>query len=328
MFYKTGITQLDVILCGKGVKYPSIIEIFGSENTSKSTIAQHFFSCFLSQVKNSKCIYINTEFKSDEVRFDYILNNFNLDKDRVNLIEKNNINEIKDILLSELKSAKLDGINLVIVIDSVANMIDGSSSGGYSGAKDTIALTGMLTSISELLYKTNSHLIIINQVRDNMGGYGLRTPKGRALKHLAGIRCKLKQTKSFKKKIGGIEIEQGILVQLETVKNQYFLPNLSCYLFIDNEKGVDTNLSIIENAKSLNIISQSGAWSVLKLQDEELGLDFNFKWRSVDDFKELCSKEPKLLPALNYLILSRYSIISDLSKLKLEEDINYLKSLI
>lgn len=316
MEYKTPIAHLNLILGGSGIQIPSIIEFFGSENSAKSTLAQFLAIHFLKSFSQSKLFYINSEFKLDEKRFDYIMFNNGIDKKQYEIWPNNILEDIGQELEKRLKEAELDEVPLLITWDSVANVKSKDSSGaGYSGAKDAAMISSMLSNISELLYKTNSHLLVINQVRDNLGGKGFRTPKGRALKHLAVIRCKLQCEKKVMKKVDGVEIEDGIVVNVKTEKNQLFIPRLNTKLYIQNETGVNVSASIHEVCKAFNIFSSAGAWTSFKYGD------YNFKWRGITEFADLLAANEELLELLSYLLIKKYSGISHLVKIKLIDDL-------
>jgi recombination protein RecA len=316
-YYKTGIPLLDIIIGGAGIPVPSIMEFFGSEGGSKTTLALYLATKFLNNFENSEFIYIDAEFKLDEKRFNYIIYNSGIEKDRVEIIRSNIIEDIFDDLSKRLESNALEGKKTIIVLDSIANLMSKTNEGkGYSGAKDAAIIAGKLTELSYKIYRSKSQLILINQVRDNLQtGRGLRTPKGRYIKHISPIRVKISRDAKVTTKIGDLEIEEGIVVKLETEKNQMFIPRMTAKLFINNEKGVDELRSIFEQLKEYKIIQQSGAWSIFKYGD------YNLKFRGYNEFKKKIKENPELLPLFAYLFYKRFVNISPLSKAKLIKDL-------
>ena len=239
-----------------------------------------------------------------------------INKDRYEIWSNNILEDIGVELEKRLKEAELDEVPLMVIWDSVANVKSkDAGSGGYSGAKDANLITGILSGISELLYKANSQLLVINQVRDNLGGKGFRTPKGRALKHLAAIRCKLQCERKVVKKVDGVEVEDGIVINVKTEKNQLFIPRLNTKLYIQNETGVNVPASIHEVCKAFNIFSSAGAWTSFKYGD------YNFKWRGISEFAELLAGNDELLDLLSYSLLKKYVGISSLVKIKMIEEL-------
>lgn len=327
-YYKTPIPHLNIILGGAGVPLPSIIEMFGSEGGAKTTIALFFASQFLKNFKNSRFLYIDTEFKLDEKRFDYIMFNNNISKDRYEIFRSNYIEDIFDKLEEEYRKAGIEEVKLIAVLDSIANTIskpkkkrkkngeEVEESKGYSGAKDASLITSRLTSLSADVFKANSQLIIINQVRDNLStGRGFRTPKGRHLKHIVPIRIKVSKDGKVAKKIGDVEVEEGITVKLEIEKNQLFIPRFMTKLFVHNEKGVDVIYNIHEQLKEFKIVSQAGAWTSFKYGD------YNLKWRGLSEFKKVITENPDLLDLFTYLMYQRFMNISPLAKVKMIDDV-------
>jgi len=164
------------------------------------------------------------------------------------------------------------GVVDIIVFDSVAGSITQRELDGEIG-KDLYAplarlLTPTLKRITPKLSKTNTALILINQVRDNMELYGPSetTPGGRALKHHSSVRLRVKVAGDAKTDpVLGKQV--GHKMQVRVIKNKINEPfntaEFDLY-YIENsfgKRGIDLKSEIFALAKTRGIIDVAGSYT-------------------------------------------------------------------
>lgn len=189
--WSTGIEDLDAII-GGGMPEGRIIEVFGPESSGKTTLLYHL--CGLQPL----CLDIPVEGTFDAKRAKVFGN-----KKGQMLIYRANVGE--DALNKSIKFAKA-GIPL-IGIDSVPSLLpkDDIEKVLKSSEKDSVEeqriggtarlLNKYLPVLEDIIEKTGTTVILVNQVRDKMNammfGEKTDTPGGRKLKHAASLRIQV-----------------------------------------------------------------------------------------------------------------------------------------
>lgn len=189
--WSTGVEDLDAII-GGGMPEGRVIEIFGPESSGKTTLLYHL--CGLQPL----CLDIPVEGTFDAKRAKVFGN-----KKGQMLIYRANVGE--DALNKAIKFAKA-GIPL-IGIDSVPSLLpkDDIEKVLKSSEKDSVEeqriggtarlLNKYLPVLEDIIEKTGTTVILVNQVRDKMNammfGEKTDTPGGRKLKHAASLRIQV-----------------------------------------------------------------------------------------------------------------------------------------
>lgn len=189
--------------------------------------------------------------------------------------------DVLDILLK-------DGNCKLIVVDSVAALIPKAELEGEM-ADQQVGLQARMMSkamrkITGLAYKSNALVVLVNQTRDSIGGYGMgkTTPGGNAIKFHASQRVELARIGTAG---GGSKYDStGNVVRARVVKNKVAPPFKTTEFIVTFGIGIDRLEEIITLAVEDKIIKKGGAWFTL---NEE-------KFQGVKQLKEHLKANPEL----------------------------------
>lgn len=171
--------------------------------------------------------------------------------------------EIFDMALDLLKTGEVG----LMIFDSIATLVpmqianesmEQQQMGGIAKALTRFANTAI-----GLLRKYKATLIAINQVRENIGGYGptLLTPGGRSFKHACSMRIMFKRGDFFDEE-GNIlkssaESPAGHIIEAAILKTKTCKWDRKVgYMHLNYVKGVDTLQDTIDVALHLGLITQ------------------------------------------------------------------------
>ena len=253
----TGSIGLDQAIGVGGYPIGKISEIFGAESSGKSTLCIH--AAIMAQLSGRGCIYIDAENSFDPAYADSL----GLDRttDKFILIQPNTAEQALEIVEHVIQN---DDVGLVI-LDSVAGMVPSKESYGEGEIGDVHVgivarlMTQFVRRITPLLKnKTNAALIMVNQVRDNIGGgpySSLQTPGGRALKHGMAVRIKVGRKSTIKD-----TDNMGINVIAQVVKNKVAVPYSSAEFIIRMGKGIDVSAEVTKLLVENKLIKKTGSW--------------------------------------------------------------------
>lgn len=192
--------------------------------------------------------------------------------------EAQSAEEIFDMALDMLKTGEVG----LLIFDSIATLVpqqiadepmEKQQIGGIAKALTRFANTAI-----GLLRKHKATLIAINQVRENMSGYGdpLMTPGGRAWKHACSSRIMFKRGEFFDED-GNILMKKDAQSPAGHVIEMYVLKTKTCKwdrklgrLTLNYTKGIDILQDTIETAIYLGLIDNSVQGS-FRLIDPETG---------------------------------------------------------
>lgn len=198
--------------------------------------------------------------------------------------EAQSAEEIFDMALDMLKTGEVG----LLIFDSIATLVpqqiadesmEKQQMGGIAKALTRFANTAI-----GLLRKYKATLIAINQVRDNMSGYGdaLLTPGGRSWKHACSMRLMFKRGEFFDD--DGNTLTKSAQSPAGHVIEVYVLKTKVCkwdrklgYLHLNYTKGVDVVQDTIDVATHLGFIDNSvqGSFRLIDPSTGELILDEN-----------------------------------------------------
>jgi recombination protein RecA len=191
-----------------GVPEGRIIELSGSEGSGKTTTAFMIAGSYQKEEikrnpKNPRSIILlDNEGTADPIWAKKL--GYNMDEDaKVPTIiirpEGQNAEQIFDMALNMLKTGEVG----LMIFDSIATLVPMQISDESMEKKQmggiSVALTRFANTAIGLLRKYKATLIAINQVRENLSGYGdfLLTPGGRAWKHACSLRLMFKRGEFF-----------------------------------------------------------------------------------------------------------------------------------
>ena len=249
----TGALALDLALGIGGIPRGRVTEIFGSESSGKTTLAQHIIA--ETQKAGGTAAYIDVEHAFDPT---YAANcGVNL---RDLLISQPDTGEqALEITETLVRSSAVD----VVVIDSVAALapraeIEGEMGDAHVGLQARL-MSQALRKLSAAISKSKTAVIFINQLREKVGivfGNPEITPGGRALKFYSSVRIDLRRGESIKQ---GTEM-LGTRVRARVVKNKVAPPFRSAEFDIMFNHGISKEGNLVDLGVATGIVKKAGAF--------------------------------------------------------------------
>jgi len=250
----THLPSLDLIL-GGGIPKGRMVEIFGVESSSKTTLSLHILAqC---QKDGKRVAYIDME---NAMNPEYA-KKLGVNMGKLLFSQPSNGNQALEIAHDLTKT----GLVSVIVIDSVANLVPVSDTEKTFDSLATIGgkarlLSQALPQLAITANKTGTIIIFINQVRDSIAityGHGpsYTTPGGKALKFNASIRLQL-SVGHPEKRFG----KDGCEIKIRVKKNKTSMPFRETNLFLFYGEGYDYFSDLINTAVAYDFIKRGGAW--------------------------------------------------------------------
>lgn len=285
-----GSPSFDYCLYG-GLPEGRIVEFSGAEGSGKTTSA--FLAAASYQREELKrnpdnprdILLLDNEGTADPIWAKKL--GYNMDKDapvktRIIRPEGQSAEEIFDIALRVLKTGEIG----LLIFDSIATLVpmqiaDESMEKQQMGGVAK-ALTRFANTAIGLLRKYKATLIAINQVRENISGYGdpLMTPGGRAWKHACSARIMFKRGDFFDAE-GNVlnkkaESPAGHIIEAYVLKTKVSKWDRKLgYMHLSYTQGVDIMQDTIDTAIHLGLIDNSvqGTFKLIDLETGEPLLD-------------------------------------------------------
>jgi len=290
----TGALALDLALGIGGIPRGRVTEIFGSEASGKTTLAQHIMA--EAQKAGGIAAYIDVEHAFDPT---YAANcGVNL---RDLLISQPDTGEqALEITETLVRSSAVD----VIVIDSVAALapraeIEGEMGDAHVGLQARL-MSQALRKLSAAISKSKTAVIFINQLREKVGivfGNPEVTPGGRALKFYSSVRIDLRRRESIKQ---GTEM-LGTRVRARVVKNKVAPPFRSAEFDIMFSYGISKEGNLVDLGVATGVIKKAGAF--FTYGDTKLG-------QGRENAKDYLRQHPELASQLESTIRASTAIPS------------------
>ena len=249
----TGALALDLALGIGGIPRGRVTEIFGSEASGKTTLAQHIIA--ETQRAGGVAAYIDAEHALDPgyaakcgVKLADLL-----------ISQPDTGEQALEITERLVRSSAVD----VVIIDSVAALVPRAEIEGEMG--DThVGLQARLMSqalrkLSAAISKSNVAVVFINQLREKVGiifGNPEVTPGGRALKFYSSVRIDLRRGDTIKQ---GTEIV-GSRVRARVVKNKVAAPFRSAEFDIMFNHGISKEGNLVDLGVAAGVLKKSGAF--------------------------------------------------------------------
>ena len=199
--------------------------------------------------------------------------------------EAQSAEEIFDMALDMLKTGEVG----LLIFDSIATLVPQQIADESMEKKQMGGIANTLTRFANtavgLLRKYKATLIGINQVRENMTGYGdaLTTPGGRAWKHQCSMRIMFKRAEFFDAD-GNIVMKKDAQSPAGHVIELYVLKTKTCrwdrklgYMHLNYTQGIDIVWDTVETALHLGFIDNSvqGSFKLVNPDTGELLKDAN-----------------------------------------------------
>ena len=272
--------------CYGGIPEGRIVEFSGAEGSGKTTTA---FMCAASYQREEikrhpdnprAIILLDNEGTADPVWAKKLGYDMSEDANVPTVIirpEAQSAEEIFDMALDMLKTGEVG----LLIFDSIATLVpqqiadesmEKQQMGGIAKALTRFANTAI-----GLLRKYKATLIAINQVRENMSGYGdpLTTPGGRAWKHACSMRLMFKRAEFFDEE-GNVltksaESPAGHVIQVAVLKTKVCKWDRKLgYMHLNYVNGVDILQDTIDVALHFGFIDNS-VQGTFKLMDPDTG---------------------------------------------------------
>jgi recombination protein RecA len=249
----TGALSLDLALGIGGIPRGRVTEIFGSEASGKTTLAQHIIA--EAQKAGGIAAYIDAEHAFDP-RY---AANCGVNLRDLYVSQPDTGEQALEITEHLVRSSGVD----VIVIDSVAALapraeIEGEMGDAHVGLQARL-MSQALRKLSAAISKSKTAVVFINQLREKVGivfGNPEVTPGGRALKFYSSVRIDLRRGDSIKQ---GTEMV-GARVKARVVKNKVAPPFRSAEFDIMFNHGISKEGNLVDLGVATGLIKKAGAF--------------------------------------------------------------------
>lgn len=254
----TGVLSLDLALGCGGFPRGRISELYGPESGGKTSIALHVAA--QAQRLGEDVVYVDAENALDAEWARKI----GVDVDGLILVQPDSGEQALDAIERFIKA----GVSLVVV-DSVEGLVPTAELQGDYGESQMGVKARLMGQAcrkqKDIVSKTNSTLIYINQTRDKIGvvyGNPITTPGGKALKFWSSIRMEIRKAKPIKEG----ERQVGDQVKAKIVKNKVAAPHREAQFDLYygacpcHAAGADVWGDLLDAALSLGLVEKSGSW--------------------------------------------------------------------
>ena len=252
----TGSLSLDLALGIGGIPRGRVTEIFGTEASGKTTLAQHIIA--EAQKLGGIAVYVDAEHALDTT----YAANCGVKVEDLRISQPDDGEEALGITEELVRSGAVD----VIVIDSVAALvpraeIEGEMGDAHIGLQARL-MSQALRKLVAAISKSHTAVVFVNQLREKVGiifGSPEVTPGGRALKFYSSVRIDLRRIDSLKQ---GAEVV-GTRVRARVVKNKMAPPFRSAefdIMFKRTKYGISKEGDIIDMGVALGMIKKAGTF--------------------------------------------------------------------
>ena len=253
----TGSLGLDIAIGCGGIPSERIIQLSGPESSGKTTMSLIFIKEAQKAVPDRFVGFVDAEFSFDR---DWA-SKMGVDVDKLVICQPDTGEEAFDIMIQMIKSKKFS----IIVLDSLAAVVTQAQLDGEIGQAHMAQLARLTSStlpkINVAMNGSGTSVILLNQLRTNIGGYGNpeTRPGGNAPKYYSSIIFDTRR----RDVIGDKENPIGFITQLKAAKNKcgppFRIANVELYIGPD-KYGIDNFSEIVDIAVENGIVSKGGAW--------------------------------------------------------------------
>lgn len=278
----TGSRGLDRATGIGGVPIGRMTEIVGPESSGKTTIATHILKS-AQAVDTRKVLMVDAE-HTYELPYAHQIG---LDLDRTTLCQPDWGEMGFDVLKRLIKT----GDYSAAVLDSVAGNIPKEQHDGETGQARMARLAALMSmelpKLVPIISRSNTALILLNQFRNNIGGYGNpeKPAGGDALKYYCSMMIDVRKT--AEKENGRNETRAKVF------KNKCAPPFGEATFYIDWGIGINRTMEVLNEAIEWELIKVGGSWYTI---------DENTKLQGEDKVLQLLYDHPDLVTSYEQLI--------------------------
>ncbi len=249
----TGSISVDYALGVGGLPRGRICEIFGPESSGKTTVALQVVG--QAQKAGGMAAFIDVEHALDPA----YARQLGVDVDNLLVSQPDFAEQALEITSALIQSGSID----VLVVDSVAALVpkselDGEMGDSHMGVQARL-MSQAMRKLTGIVSKSNTCLIFINQIRENIGvmfGNPETTTGGRALKFYSSIRLDIRRIAAIKD--GDTVV--GNRTRIKVVKNKVAAPFREAEFDIVYGEGISREGDLIDLGVAQNLVEKSGSW--------------------------------------------------------------------
>lgn len=315
----TGSLLLDFATGIGGLPQGRLVEWWGPDGSGKTTLAL-IVAGIAQKMFPSKIVgFIDMEQALDKAWAKAL--GVDVESETFAHVQPDSAEDVADIMKAMLES----NLFSVIILDSVGGMLTEEEM--RKDAEDVVVgtnakvITRMVKMAAIYARKSDAVVILLNQVRAQIGGYGPDevTSGGWALKHGTSMRFKFRRTQSgntdiFKIGSGDEQTSVGFETAVTIEKNKCAPPKRKATLAIFNQPsakfgdliGIDIWRETGNLANRLNLLPKRGSWFIITAEDKEAGIEED-KVNGVPDLVERLRKDQVLMDDLRQRSLESVS---------------------
>lgn len=261
----TGNIAIDIASGIMGFPRGKVVEIHGGESSGKTTVALQ--ACAQANKQKENVLYVDFEHSLDWAYAQAL----GARRSRFALSQPDSAEDGYNTIFEFVDSKSVS----VVVIDSVAAMtslqsLNSELDAANIGAEARVH-SRLLRRLVPKLSVNGVLLIAINQIRDNVGGYGASTitPGGRAWRFYATMRLEIKRTST--NDVKGVKVSNETKVKF--IKNKAAPPYTEAGFAIEFGRGARNERSLIDIAEEYKVLEKKGSWINYKGENLAQGKD-------------------------------------------------------
>jgi recombination protein RecA len=247
----TGLYSLDYLLKIGGIKKGSLVEVFGQDNTCKTSFILNTIQAV--QKNDGICVFMDLDNSVDPL----YMENIGITDDLI-ITKTETGEEVFSVIRALLNSGAVD----LIIIDSIASLCPSKELENKIDINDISSQSDLikkeLLEISTLAEQKNIVIILTNHLkrRKNGNNFIWRTVSERYVKFFSSLRIKLSKVCNVNNGI----MNTGCKINASIVKSPYSITNDSINFNVLYKNGISKEEDIINISLKLNIISRKGSW--------------------------------------------------------------------
>ena len=279
-WFSTGCRLLDEVL-GGGLLLGRISNVCGLESTGKTLLAAESATNFLRSFPDGCVVYNETEAAFD---VDY-MRSLGIPVDKFEFVfDCGTVEEFFDDIMDRLENSDRPMFYVLDSLDALSAGVEEEKDGsgrrkgrssiftGYRMEKQR-ALSAALRHICRLLEKTNSHLMIVSQLREDVlasayaGAKQYRRSGGKALDFYASQILWLYSKGREKRQVGGIERIYAFRINAKCRKNKIGAPFRECTFMVRVGYGIDdvwTHVEFLNSVGRLKELDERNPKAIVK----------------------------------------------------------------